>query len=547
METSLPETPAAKPKSWLGAFAHRAFAVVWLASTIALVGISMYDTASGWLMTTLDLNPVDVSLVHAATTLPMFLFTLPAGALADIVDPRRLLLAITYAIVALMALLAGLVSFDLVTPAVLLLTTFLLSALWSVNAPAWLAILPALVPKDELPGALAANGVAYNLSRTVGPALGGMAIATYGLSSPYWAFAATNLVVIAALSWWRPPPRPTAPLPAERLTGAVRTGIRHALNNRLFRATLVRTVAVYPFTAAYLGLLPLIARDSGLGAQRYGVLLSVISAGALFGSLAVRHLQRVLNLDQMVVLGSVAVAAALAGFALGHVFPLLLASSFCGGAGWVLVQTSLYVSAQNVLPQWVRGRGLAIFLTVIFGSVALASAAWGQAAAKFDLDPVLLAAAAGVLLAIPATWRWKLQNAEALDLTPSLHYQRPQTAEPIGDDRGPVLVKIAYRIESKDRDRFLRAIDELGEQRRRDGAFAWGVFEDMAEIGRFEEAYLIESWLELMHFRERVTNEDRVVEDEISAMLTGAPRIEFLVAAERGAPRRRRLGAASGA
>ena len=386
METPVPETPADDRHAWLGAFARLPFAVVWVASTIALVGISIYDTGSGWLMTTLDLNPLDVSLVHVATSLPMFLFTLPAGALADIVDPRRLILWISCGIAVLIVMFAALVSVDLASPLSLLMTTFLLSAAWSVNSPAWLAILPSLVAKSELPGAIAANGVAYNLSRTIGPALGGFAIVHYGLSAPYWVFAVANVVVIAALLWWRAPPKETASLPAERLSGAVRTGVRHAINNRYFRATMIRTLAVYPFTAAYTGLMPLIARNTGTGAEHYGVLLSMISAGALAGSFGHRFLRRFVNLDWMAALGSVGTAAALALFGSSTALPVLLGACFCAGAAWVLVLTSLYVSAQNVLPQWVRGRGLAIFLTVIFGVSAVSSAAWGQAAAKYGLE-----------------------------------------------------------------------------------------------------------------------------------------------------------------
>jgi len=351
-------------------------------------------------------------------------------------------------------------------------------------------------------------------------------------------------VVVAALMWWRSPAKETKALPAERLTGAIRTGLRHAVNNPLFRATLVRTLAVYPFAAAYWGLLPLIARESGAGAQHYGLLLSAVSAGALVSSFGQRAARRFVDVDWAVAIGSIGTAAALAAFGLSRSFPVQLAAGVCGGAAWVLVLTSLYVSAQNVLPQWVRGRGLAIFLTVIFGSVALASAAWGQAAARIGVDQALIVAAVGALVAIPATWSWRLHDSEAIDLTPSLHYRHPQAAEEMADDRGPVLVKIEYLIEARDRDRFLRAVDELGEQRRRDGAFAWGVFEDMSQAGRFEEAYLIESWLELMHFRERITVEDRQVENDISAMLTRPPHIEFLVAADHEAARRAHADAA---
>ena len=159
----------------------------------------------------------------------------------------------------------------------------------------------------------------------------------------------------------------------------------------------------------------------------------------------------------------------------------------------------------------------------------------------------LLLAAAGILLAIPLSWPWKLQQSEAVDLSPSLHWRPPESAEDVAEDRGPVLVKIEYWIDPKDRAAFLRAMDELGEERKRDGAFAWGIFEDMGEFGRFEEGYLIESWLELRLLRERVTNDDRMLEDEIRQMLIKPPHIEFLVAAERQPVRRKRREAAAGA
>jgi MFS family permease len=529
---SPPQIPPSS-KSWLGVFAEPAFAIIWVAGTTAMIGIAMYDTASGWLMTMLDLNPLDVSLVHAATNLPMFLFTLPAGAIADIVNPRRLIIAVSCGIAALIAVFAGLVAFELASPALLLLTTFLLSAAWALNSPAWLSILPSLVPKSDLPGAMAANGVGYNLSRTIGPALSGFVIVNFGVSIPFWIFVAANFGVIAALLWWRGPCKETASLPAERLTSAVRTGVRHATNNRLLRATLVRTLAVYPFAAAYWGLLPLIARQTGHGAEHYGLLLSMISAGAIFGSIGQRSLRYRIDLDWMVVLGTIGTAAALGAFSWSQNFWIMLGACFCAGAAWVVILTSLYVSAQNVLPDWVRGRGLAVFLTVIFGTMTVSSAAWGQIAARLGLSEALLLSAVGILIAIPLSWPWKLQRSEAVDLSPSLHWDPPRSAEFIADDRGPILVKIEYRIDPKDRTSFLRALDQLGEERKRDGAFAWGVFEDMSEFGRFEEGYLIESWLELKHLRERVTIEDRMLEDEISELLTQPPHIEFLIAAER--------------
>ena len=192
-------------------------------------------------MTTLDLDPFDVSLLHAATTLPIFLFTLPAGAIADIVDPRRTIIAISYAIAALIAVFAAVVSANFASPLLLLLTTFVLSAAWSLNPPAWLSIVPALVPKPSIPAAIAANGIGYNVSRTIGPALGGLIIMKLGMATPFWIFVAANLAVIAALTWWRAPAKQTASLPAERLSQRAPHRVRHAANNRLLWATLVRT------------------------------------------------------------------------------------------------------------------------------------------------------------------------------------------------------------------------------------------------------------------------------------------------------------------
>jgi predicted MFS family arabinose efflux permease len=523
----------------LGAFAHPAFAIIWTASTFALIGIAMYDTASGWLMTTLDLNPFDVSLLHTATTLPIFLFTLPAGAIADIVDPRRMIIAISFAIAALMAIFAAVVALDFVSPVLLLVTTFILSAAWSLNAPAWLSITPQLVPKPVMPAAMAAHSVGYNLSRTLGPALGGFIIVRYGAATALSIFVGANLMVIAALMWWRAPGRQRASLPAERLSSALRTGLRHTANNRLMWATLVRTLAIYTFTAAYFGLLPLISRRTGPGAEDYGILLSAISVGAILGSLGHEKLRRKFGADRLLAAGTILSAVAMTLFAVAQDLPILLGACLLAGVAWVNNLTCLYTSAQNVLPDWVRGRGLAVFLTVIYGTMTLCSAAWGEIAAKSGLTTALLIAAAGAIVAIPLTWRWKLQQG-ALDLSPSQHWSLPETREEIDNDRGPVMVKIEYRIDPKDSAAFVRALDELGFERRRDGAFAWGIFEDAGDLGRYEEAYLIESWLELMHLRERVTNADRVLEDEIRQMLIAPPRIEFLIAADRADQARNR-------
>jgi MFS family permease len=540
-------TPAAAPREFAvsrwGAFGHAAFAVIWTASIVSNVGTAMFDTASGWLMTSLNANPIAVSLVQVAVSLPLFLFTLPAGALADVIDSRRLLIVVEVAIIIIAGVFATMVALGLATPEALLLTNFLLGASGALSAPAWNAIAPLLVPRQELEGAIAANSVGYNISRAIGPALGGIVIAALGIAAPFWVFGVSNLGVILALLWWRSPRKSADSLPAERLTSAIRTGLRHAANNRYLRATLVRALAFFPFASAYWALLPLVARSQMVeGPQLYGVLLGALGAGAIVGSLALNGLKARLGPDRVVALGTLVTALALVLFGLAHDPPIAICACIVAGASWTVVLANLYVSAQIALPDWVRGRGLALFLTAISGAMTVGSVAWGQIAGMEGLSIAHFAAAAGVVLLIPLTWRWKLQTAIGVDLTPSMHWRAPVVAQKVENNQGPILVIVEYRIDPADRAPFLSAIKELGYERKRDGAFAWGIFEDVAVGGRFLETFLIESWLELMHQHERVTNADRLLEDHIRQLLTETPQITHLVAsAERSRRSRRAL------
>jgi MFS family permease len=516
-----------------GAFRYPAFTVVWIANTLALIGVAIYDTASGWLMTMLNADPLAVSSVQVATNLSMCLFTLPAGALADIVDPRRCLVVVSAIVAVLMATFGALVAFGLATPASLLTTTFILSGALAVNGPAWLALTPSVAPRSELDGAIAAGSIGYNVSRVIGPGLGGFAMVALGLSAPFWLFAAANLLAIIGLLWRRPRGRRNESLPAERLTSAVRIGLRHAANNPPLRATMIRAAAIYPFASAYLSLLPLIARDQiSQGPRFYGILLCAISVGAVFGSLILPRLKAKLGPDRVVALGSLANAVALVLFGLARGPALALVASVLAGGAGIVALASLYVAAQDALPDWVRGRGLSSLLTVIFGSMTIGGLVWGKVAAMDGIPTAQYLAAAGALIAIALTWRWRLA-AGRFDLTPAKDWRLPTFKRPIADDEGPVMVNVGYRVDPTKREDFLAALAELGFERRREGGFAWGIFEDGFEEGRFVETYLIESWLEFRHLRERVTNCDRLLEEHVHALLTAEPHVDFLIAPER--------------
>jgi predicted MFS family arabinose efflux permease len=377
-------------------FRHQAFTVLWIATVVANIGTWMYNAGSGWLMTSLSPDPLVVSLVQVATSLPMFLFAVPAGALADIVDKRWLLIAVEGATTVFSAIIAALVSLDLVTPANLLLFTFVLGAGAALSSPAWQSIVPQLVPRRDLAPAVAANSVGINISRAVGPALAGVIIAGFGFASPFWLNAASNLGIIGALLWWRPRPSVVQRLPAERFFGAVRTGFRHIRHNSHLRATLARAVAFFLFASAYWALMPLVARNqiSG-GPQLYGLLLGTIGAGAVGGAFALPWFRRSIGPDRLVAAGTVGTAVSLVLFGLAHEPVAGIAAGMMAGVSWIAVLASLNVSAQVALPDWVRGRGLSMFVTVFFGAMTVGSAVWGQVAGMLGLPGAHFMAAAG--------------------------------------------------------------------------------------------------------------------------------------------------------
>jgi predicted MFS family arabinose efflux permease len=515
-------------------FRHATFNVLWTATVVSNIGTWMYNAASGWLMTSLDPDPLIVSLVQVAGNLPLFLLALPAGALADIVDRRRFLIAVVAATTVIAVLFATLVSLDLVTSFVLLVFTFLIGAGGALTAPAWQAVVPQLVPKPDLAPAVAANGVGFNVSRAVGPALGGLIIAGYGIAAPFWLNAISNFGVIGALWWWRSSTRTSASLPAERFRNAIVTGLRYARHNHYLRATLVRSVGFFLFASAYWALLPLVARiQIAGGPDLYGILLGAIGTGAVGGAFVLHRLRTWLGADYLVAVGALGTAIALILFAVGHDLITGLAASFIAGVSWIAVLATLNVSAQLALPEWVRGRGLAVYMTVMFGALSAGSILWGKLAGLLNLPIAHMIAAAGVLAAVPLTWRWKLLSGVDLDLAPSMHWPLPITAGQIEQDRGPVLVTVEYRIAPQDRDAFLRALNQLASERKRDGAYAWGVFEDTAEVCRFVETFHIPSWLEHLRQHERVTNADRILQSEIwRFQISGAPKVTHFIAVE---------------
>lgn len=512
-------------------FRHPPYAVLWTATVVTSTGWWMYSAAAAWLMTDLSIDPLMVSLVQVLSSLPMFLLALPAGALADIVDKRRLLIVAECGITIVATTFAALVWLDRVTPVTLLLFTFLLGAGGAIVAPALQAIVPLLIKrKDELPVAIALNSVGVNISRAIGPALVGVLTVGVGVAAPFWINAVANLGSIGGLLWWRPLQRRSSRLPAERFFAAIRTGARYARNNPPLRATLFRAIGFFLFASAYWALLPLVARTQiGGGPTLYGILLGAIGSGAVGGAMVLARLRATFSPNALVAGAAIGTALALAMFGVAREPWTALAASLLAGSCWIVAVSSLNVSAQYALSDWVRGRGLAIYVTTFSGAMALGSVLWGWLASIIGLSMTHFAAAVCALLAIPLMRCWKLQGSGAIDLAPSMHWPTPIVVDRIEDDAGPVLVTIEYAVLPNQREPFLAALYRLSAQRRRDGAYAWGVFEDTAERDKFIETFLVESWIEYLRLHKRVTRADHALEERVHGYLVSEPKTTHLV------------------
>jgi MFS family permease len=504
--------------------------VLWGATLVGNIGVWMREVGSGWLMTELAPSPLMVSLVQVAATLPIFIFSLPAGALSDLVNRRRLMIGTQAASMVIAIAMALLTLLGAMTPAILLVCVVLASTGTAVSAPVWQSIVPELVGKEQLRSAVALNSLGINIARAIGPAAAGALIVTSGVAAAFFADALTYVVVLAALLWWRSDtPRPT--LPPEHLLQALLGAIRYARASRPLKRTLLRALLFFGFGSAPWALLPLLAReDLGGSAAFYGLMLAGIGAGAVSAALLLPTVRERLTADRLVLAATLLLSAAGMGLAFTDNQALALVLTPVLGLAWVTVLTSLNVTVQAILPGWVRGRGLAFYLTVFFGAMAAGSLVWGQVAQLSSTQTSLgLAASLGAAAAIAAI-RLPLPTGED-DLSPSHHWPDVAGLATPEADAGPVMVMIEYRVAPAHAGAFRTAIEALGTTRRRDGAYAWGVFRDAEDHERHVEYFLVESWVAHLRQHERVSIADEPLQAAVRALHKGAsPRATHLIA-----------------
>jgi MFS family permease len=507
------------------------FRALWIAAAVSNIGTWMQDVGQGWLMTSLTLSPVLVSLVSASTNIPGLLLTLPAGVLADLADRRRLLLFTQSMMAVCAAVMAVFASLHLMTPYRLLLGTLTMGIAGALNAPAWSSAIPDVVPRPLLSRAVVWNGVSWNAARAIGPAIGGLVVAAAGPAAAFYLNAVSFLATIFVLFRW---PRTVRPAlgPPERFGTAIIAGVRFARHNSDLRAVINRT-GLFAFTAAGgLALLPLLARKQmAVGASSYGVLLTCMGVGAVFAGILRGRLHRLLG-GEVVLPGGCALIS-LGLFLLGRALRLAYGGPalFLIGVGWLLVLSSANTAAQLALPMWVRARGLGIYLLVFSGAMAAGSFLAGKLAEHYGLQFALSCSAAGVLaVAVMSVFFPLMDETAAPDLTAHAWSEAPQVQ---GQERGPVIVFLRYPLrKDTDLEAARKAVRALAQIRLRDGATGWRLYEDADDPTVLVEVFMVNSWDEHLRQHRRGTVADRqALSHAEEACGGGTPEVVHLVAA----------------
>lgn len=499
------------------------FTVLWVATIIGNTGSFIRDVASAWIMTDLSPSPAAVALVQAAATLPIFLLAIPAGVLSDILDRRKFLIAIQLLLASVSICLMLLSSTGLQSVTSLVALTFLGGIGAALMGPTWQAIVPELVEKHDLKSAVALNSLGINIARAIGPALGGLILASLGAAFTYGVDVISYVFVISALLWWRRPAAAQDVL-SERFAGAFRAGLRYARASHELHRVLLRAFVFFALASSVWALLPLVARGLlGGGAGFYGILLGAVGLGAIAGAIVMPKLRAHLSADGLLLLAALVTAAVMAFLSFAPPQWAAVTSLLLLGAAWITALTTLNGVAQAILPNWVRGRSLAVYLTVFNGAMTAGSLSWGALAQLFGVPFTLLTAAAGLVVAGLVAHRIKLPKGDA-DLAPSNHWPEPLTAAPVEHDRGPVLIQIEYRVASEDRAEFLKALARLSAERRRDGAYSWGITEDAADPEVMLEWFLVESWAEHLRQHHRVSKADADIQADVLRFHRGEDR-----------------------
>lgn len=511
------------------------FRAIWIASMASNFGGLIQSVGASWMMTSLAASPQMIALVQASTTLPIMLLSLWAGAVADNLDRRRVMLAAQSFMLVVSVALAVCAWMGLLSPWLLLSFTFLIGCGTAINGPAWQASVGDMVPRSVLPSAVALNSMGFNIARSVGPAIGGAIVAAAGAAAAFLTNALSYIGLIAVLARWKPDYAPRL-LPRETLGLAMAAGVRYVRMSPSLRTVLMRAALFGIAASAVPAMMPLVARDVVTGGPlTYGALLGAFGAGAVGGALGSVRLRRRWAPEKLVRVAATALSAGGAIAALSPFLPLTMAALVLAGAGWVAALSTFNVSVQMAAPRWVVARALALYQMAAFGGMTLGSWLFGSIAEGKGVEAALLTAAAVQMLSVVAGFKLPLRDIETANLAPR-GWETPDTEVPVEARSGPVVVTIDYRIEAKDVMTFLNVMNERRRIRRRDGAHHWALLRDLNDPELWIERYHVSTWLDYIRHNQRRTEADRANSEALLALHRGkdAPRVHRMIERQTG-------------
>jgi predicted MFS family arabinose efflux permease len=520
----------------LAPFEHRAFALFWWASLASSFGSMIQTVGASWLMTTIAPSPDKVALVQTASSLPFFFLSLFAGALADTRDRRSIMLVSQVGTLLASAAFAAVVLAGAITPSLLLGFTFLIGCGAAAFAPAWQASIGDQVPRTLIAPAVMANAVGFNLARSLGPAIGGVIVAAAGAATAFILNAVSYLGIIATLVWWRPK-LTRSELPPEPLGTAIGAGLRYVRLSPHLLAILLRCVLYTVPIVAVPALMPIVARDLlGGGAATYGILLGAFGAGAMLGALFSSALRKRFTSDALLRLLSALACVALIGIGQSRWVALTFLAHVLAGSVWTLAFANFNIAVQLSSPRWVTGRMLATYQTVAFASMALGSWWWGEFASTAGLREALTVAGVTALFSL-AVAHWLPIAVEQLgSLDPRARHELNPPSVEIHAASGPIVVAIEYRVAPQNAVAFVAEVNELGRIRRRDGARAWSICQDIDTVDLWIERFECPTWLDFLRWRTRPTQSDQAVRERLKRLIVGEhARVRRLVVRPPGA------------